>query len=254
MSHIGECLTANGWRWIRTTEAICSRFTVCPLWPLGNPSIFFLFDGTNRARTYDPLLVRQMLSQLSYDPIQTTQKRLELSTSAVTGRRSNQLSHWAIFCCTYVPSKLHTRNIFFILPITLLGHALDRLVSVSSIHYCTSTSDLSTSSSSRGLTTYVGISHLEGGFTLRCLQRLSRPGFAASHLSSTRSTGSLTPGREPAGGPCQVGSLTGAVASQSVTEARARSAQDGRQPSAERKSASGLDCEADTPSRCESRL
>ena len=25
--------------------------------------------GTNRARTYDPLLVRQMLSQLSYDPI-----------------------------------------------------------------------------------------------------------------------------------------------------------------------------------------
>ena len=66
----------------------------------------------------------------------------------------------------------------FILPITLLCHALDRLVSVSSIHYCTSTSDLSTSSSSRGLTTYVGISHLEGGFTLRCLQRLSRPGLA----------------------------------------------------------------------------
>ena len=25
-------------------------------------------NGTNRARTYDPLLVRQMLSQLSYDP------------------------------------------------------------------------------------------------------------------------------------------------------------------------------------------
>ena len=67
----------------------------------------------------------------------------------------------------------------FILPITLLGHALDRLVSVSSIHYCTSTSDLSTSSSSRGLTSLCyGISHLEGGFTLRCLQRLSRPGLA----------------------------------------------------------------------------
>ena len=32
----------NGWRWIRTTEAICSRFTVCPLWPLGNPSIKIL--------------------------------------------------------------------------------------------------------------------------------------------------------------------------------------------------------------------
>ena len=59
------------------------------------------------------------------------------------------------FYLLYIPSKLHTRNIFFILPITLLGHALDRLVSVSSMHYCTSTSDLSTSSSSRGLTTCV---------------------------------------------------------------------------------------------------
>ena len=27
------------------------------------------FDGTNRARTCDPLLVRQVLSQLSYDPM-----------------------------------------------------------------------------------------------------------------------------------------------------------------------------------------
>ena len=58
------------------------------------------------------------------------------------------------------------------------GYALDRLVTVSYMHYCTSTSVLSTSSSSRGLTTFVGISHLEGGFTLRCLQRLSRPGLA----------------------------------------------------------------------------
>ena len=34
---------------------------------------------------------------------QATQKRLELSTSAVTGRRSNQLSHWAILkiYCTF---------------------------------------------------------------------------------------------------------------------------------------------------------
>ena len=32
----------NGWRWIRTTEAICSRFTVCPLWPLGNPSKLYM--------------------------------------------------------------------------------------------------------------------------------------------------------------------------------------------------------------------
>ena len=91
---LNYCLSANGWRWIRTTEAICSRFTVCPLWPLGNPPIkpmiglepitcwlqiscsanwatsaivhpFCGMSGTYRARTYDPLLVRQMLSQLS---------------------------------------------------------------------------------------------------------------------------------------------------------------------------------------------
>ena len=36
-----ELINANGWRWIRTTEAICSRFTVCPLWPLGNLPISF---------------------------------------------------------------------------------------------------------------------------------------------------------------------------------------------------------------------
>ena len=58
-------------------------------------------SGTNRARTYDPLLVRQMLSQLSYDPIcsftAATPAGLEPATSAVTGRRSNQLSHEAIY-------------------------------------------------------------------------------------------------------------------------------------------------------------
>ena len=30
---------SGGGRWIRTTEIIDNRFTVCPLWPLGNPPI-----------------------------------------------------------------------------------------------------------------------------------------------------------------------------------------------------------------------
>ena len=82
---------------IRTSEGGASRFTVCPLWPLGNPSVQYIkmatwkglepstssvtgwhsnhlnyratFGGRNRARTYDPLLVRQVLSQLSYATI-----------------------------------------------------------------------------------------------------------------------------------------------------------------------------------------
>ena len=57
--------------------------------------------------------------------------------------------------------------------------ALDLLVSVSWIHYCTYTSDLSTLWSSRGLTIlWYGISYLVVSFTLRCFQRLSRPHFA----------------------------------------------------------------------------
>ena len=31
---------SGGGRWIRTTEGSASRFTVCPLWPLGNSPIF----------------------------------------------------------------------------------------------------------------------------------------------------------------------------------------------------------------------
>ena len=95
-------------------------------------------NGTNRARTCDPLLVRQVLSQLSYDPRQTTPAGLEPATSAVTGRRSNQLSHEAIM--KDIPSKLHT-DLNFVLK---LGQALDLLVTVSSMYYYTSTSALST--------------------------------------------------------------------------------------------------------------
>jgi hypothetical protein len=32
-------ISYGGRGWIRTTEAISSRFTVCPLWPLGNSPI-----------------------------------------------------------------------------------------------------------------------------------------------------------------------------------------------------------------------
>ena len=60
-----------------------------------------------------------------------------------------------------------------------LDQALDRLVSSSSKHYCSSTDDLSPGSLPGVLLLSNGTLLLEGGFTLRCLQRLSRPHFAS---------------------------------------------------------------------------
>ena len=62
----------------------------------------------------------------------------------------------------------------------LLDQALDLLVSATCMRYRTSSADLSTLWSARGLTCLrSGNLHLQVGFTLRCLQRLSRPHFAS---------------------------------------------------------------------------
>ena len=55
-----------------------------------------------------------MLSLLSYDPILTTPAGLEPATSAVTGRRSNQLSHEALFKGMYLQN--FTQISFLLLP------------------------------------------------------------------------------------------------------------------------------------------
>jgi hypothetical protein len=64
-----------------------------------------------------------------------------------------------------------------------------RLVLVGSIRYRTYTASLSTRSSLwflQSLLKSEGMSHLEGGFPLRCLQRLSRPNLATQHLPLAR--------------------------------------------------------------------
>ena len=60
----------------------------------------FDFSGDEEIRTLDPLLARQVLSQLSYIPIWNCEpfrvmglRRLELPTSRLSGVRSNQLSY-----------------------------------------------------------------------------------------------------------------------------------------------------------------
>ena len=46
-------LQAGGGGWIRTTEAKRNRFTVCPLWPLGNSSICSCQDRLRRLELVD---------------------------------------------------------------------------------------------------------------------------------------------------------------------------------------------------------
>ena len=55
------------------------------------------YGGADRDRTGDPLLAKQVLSQLSYSPkrnhVMVGLGRLELPTSPLSGVRSNQLSY-----------------------------------------------------------------------------------------------------------------------------------------------------------------
>ena len=70
----------------------------------------FPSSGDNEIRTRDPLLARQVLSQLSYTPIglyliwyllPVGLNGLEPSTSRLSGVRSNQLSYKPIFFGAY---------------------------------------------------------------------------------------------------------------------------------------------------------
>ena len=63
---------SGGWGWIRTIEVSDDRFTVCSLWPLGNPSIFkkHAHSGAGGGnRTLNLLITNQLLCQLSYTSI-----------------------------------------------------------------------------------------------------------------------------------------------------------------------------------------
>ncbi len=48
----------GGSGWIRTTEVTDNRFTVCPLWPLGNAP---KYGAGERSRTINLLITNQLL-------------------------------------------------------------------------------------------------------------------------------------------------------------------------------------------------
>ena len=135
-------------------------------------------------------------------------------TSAVTGRCSWPAEPPGLIYKD-IPSKQHTRiflHLFTLQP--SLVKSLDRLVTVSSIRYRTFhlCPALSTSSSSRGLLPF-GMEILSlGGFTLRCLQRLSLPDLATLLLhpgSTTETSGPSIPSSRTKDSSYQISSPAG---------------------------------------------
>ena len=114
---------------------------------------------------------------------------LHLAKTLYSANAVSRVSFWKNYSVQprYSKNFMFSENCTYILSyscISIIGQALDLLVSVSLICYHTYTPDLSTSCSSRGLTSLrYGKSHLEVGFTLRCFQRLSLPDLATQLCS-----------------------------------------------------------------------
>ena len=81
-----------------------------------HPDFFKPVSGDNEIRTRDPLLARQVLSQLSYipRPHKMGSSGLEPPTSRLSGVRSNQLSYKPIlkFGCSLPIVSERLKNIF----------------------------------------------------------------------------------------------------------------------------------------------
>ena len=85
------------------------------------------------------------------------------------------------FASAFIEFRLALSAFASFAPHSLFLRSSPRPISIDKLsHRCVYTVNLSTLSSARGLTSLCcGILFLEGGFTLRCLQRLSRPYFAS---------------------------------------------------------------------------
>ena len=83
----------GGGRWIRTTEVTDNRFTVCPLWPLGNSPIFTLLrcgkiGAGRRTRTPDLLITKMRLYvyRAHYVPVLPDTSNFSVSFRAINLR------------------------------------------------------------------------------------------------------------------------------------------------------------------------
>ena len=142
-----------------------------------------------------PLTGNNLSSRAASSQVLSTRESLTAVFGMGTGGPSQPSSPdlwmvFSVFCCVRLPDlqNFTEETTRFRTPLPQpalsLNQALDWLVPVRSIHCCTYTPGLSTSSSSRCLT---GLrherSHLEAGFTLRCFQRLSVPDVATQRYA-----------------------------------------------------------------------
>ncbi len=94
----------GGGRWIRTTEVRDNRFTVCPLWPLGNSPVFYYIFQSKKAlngagegnRTPNLLITNQLLCQLSYTSISAVLYHAALRFFLPSALRRMILYHFAV--------------------------------------------------------------------------------------------------------------------------------------------------------------
>ena len=126
----------GGGRWIRTTEVTDNRFTVCPLWPLGNSPIFTCalkrkLGAGRRTRTPDLLITNQLLYQLSYTSEFSFRSRIHsLISSAyiiyhILHHLSTLFSNFFNFFEAYTPNAL-----FYWVSYTFFNSKLNSLLSL----------------------------------------------------------------------------------------------------------------------------
>ena len=147
-----NCCVRNGNRWFRsgiiTALLTCPRAKPAGHMRLGNKS-YGKVSQESSPKDADAWLT---LTALSVCPLKTSQKKLPCKLKQILAHLIR--STFALQTST----KWLTQNCSFALAhsvlVRYLSQALDRLVLVSSTHCCAPTPSLSTSSSSRGLTSF----------------------------------------------------------------------------------------------------
>ena len=115
----------GGW-WIRTTEGVASRFTVCPLWPLGKSPIYEVWswwtDSNPRPADYkSAALPAELYQHLSNEQVVYYQTSIRLSTGnfkkggilLYAGKRHHDSVHAVCSLCAqdiYAGETLWYRN------------------------------------------------------------------------------------------------------------------------------------------------